>query len=163
MKKIFSHVQTSVRKDWVALLLGLFMLGVGLGQAQAALLDGLFSDLEEGWAEDAAEKGETLTIGDFYQAEVPDAHGPIGTMANHTHNFGEFMFSYRYMNMFMKGTLVGTEGVSDQDVVRPTQAGGLGFRVTPTDMTPTNTCRLWALISWQVIQRSTAFNRSTSR
>jgi len=35
------------------------------------------------------------------------AHGPIGTMGNHTHNFGEFMFSYRYMNMFMKWTLTG--------------------------------------------------------
>ena len=135
MKKFFSHVRMSVRKDWVALCLGLLILGIGLGQAQAALLDGLFSDLEEGWAEDAAEKGETLTIGNFYQAEVPDAHGPIGTMANHTHNFGEFMFSYRYMNMFMKGTLVGTDGVSDQNVVRPTQAGGEGFLVTPTDMT----------------------------
>ena len=125
----------TVRKGWIVLLLVVVTLGAGFGQAQAALLDGLFSDLEEGWAEDAAEKGETLTIGDFYQAEVPDAHGPIGTMANHTHNFGEFMFSYRYMNMFMKGTLNGTDGISDQNVVRPTQAGGEGFLVTPTDMT----------------------------
>ncbi len=138
MTKINSRVRTYVRyvtKGWVVLLISFLTLGIGFGQPQAALLDGLFSDLEESVAEDLAEKGETLTIGNFYQAEVPDAHGPIGTMGNHTHNFGEFMFSYRYMNMFMQGTLVGTEGVSDRDVVTPLNQGGLGYLATPTDMT----------------------------
>jgi hypothetical protein len=135
MTDLNSTVRMTVRKGWIVLLLAVVTLGAGFGRAQAALLDGLFTDLEESLSEDLAEKGETLTLGDFYQAEVPDAHGPIGTMGNHTHNLGEFMFSYRYMNMFMKGTLIGTDGVSDQDVVRPTQLGGEGFLATPTDMT----------------------------
>ena len=129
------HMFPAARMSWVFLLVAALSLGAGWSRAQAALLDGLFSDFEETLAKDLGEKGETLTVGDFYQAEVPDAHGPIGTMGNHTHNMGEFMFSYRYMNMFMQGTLIGTDGISDRDVVTPSQLGGQGFLVTPTDMT----------------------------
>ena len=135
MTKLNWHVYRVAKKSWMMLFIVAIGLEAGLGLSQAALLDGLFTGVEEKVSEDAAEKGETVTIGDFYQAEVPEAHGPIGTMGNHTHNFGEFMFSYRYMNMLMKGTLVGTDGVSDRQVVTPVNQGGFGFLATPTDMT----------------------------
>ena len=31
------------------------------------------------------------------------SHGPIGVMADHTHHKGEWMLSYRFMHMDMKG------------------------------------------------------------
>ena len=34
-------------------------------------------------------------------------------MGDHTHDKGEFMWSYRYMNMFMQGTRNGTDTVTD--------------------------------------------------
>ena len=33
----------------------------------------------------------------------PDAHAPIGVMAEHTHSAGEFMLSYRFAVMNMAG------------------------------------------------------------
>ena len=96
-----SHVRMAGKTSWVGLLLSLFILWGGLSTSNAALLDGIFSGFEETLAEGLKAKGETLTVGDFYSAERPDGHGPIGTMGNHTHNSGEWMFSYRYMNMFM--------------------------------------------------------------
>lgn len=61
----------------------------------------------------------------------PDGHAPIGVMGDHTHEAGEFMFSYRFMRMSMEGSLDGTEDVADADIVSPT---GYGFMVTPTQM-----------------------------
>jgi hypothetical protein len=45
----------------------------------------------------------------------PDAHAPIGVMGEHAHPRGEWMFSYRYMQMVMRGQRDGTssEGASD--------------------------------------------------
>lgn len=93
-------------------------------EAGAALLDELMTPLEKR----LAERGETVTIGNFYTPERPDAHGPIGMMGEHTHNKGEFMFTYRYMYMSMDGMRNGTDRLSNADVLRQ-------FMVTPTDMT----------------------------
>jgi hypothetical protein len=61
-----------------------------------------------------------------------DGHAPIGVMADHTHEKGEIMLSYRYMYMFMEDSRVGTEKVSDWAVVDP--AGPYGYTITPTNM-----------------------------
>ncbi len=69
-------------------------------------------------------------------------HAPIGVMGDHRHGTGEWMFSYRYMRMDMRGTRDGTEGLSPEDIVtrfpnrfagQPMQPGTL--RVVPTAMT----------------------------
>lgn len=41
-----------------------------------------------------------------------DDHAPIGVMADHYHEAGEFMFSYRYMSMSMQGNLDGSRSLS---------------------------------------------------
>ncbi|NES25727.1 MAG: transporter, partial [Symploca sp. SIO3E6] len=57
----------------------------------------------------------------------PDGHAPISVMGEHTHQAGEFMFSYRYMYMRMDGNRDGTDDLSDQEVLQQ-------FPVTPTNM-----------------------------
>jgi hypothetical protein len=52
-------------------------------------------------------------------------------MGDHTHSAGEWMVSYRYMYMQMKGSLDGTAEVPDADVIDPAK---YNFRVTPTEM-----------------------------
>ena len=72
----------------------------------------------------------------------PDSHAPIGVMGDHFHHKGEFMFSYRFMHMSMRGSRDGTGGVSPEAIVTrepnrfanpPMQPPTL--RVVPTDMT----------------------------
>jgi hypothetical protein len=72
----------------------------------------------------------------------PDDHAPIGVMGDHTHQRGEWMFSYRYMVMDMAGNGRGTDSVSRQTIAttvpnrffgRPMQPPTL--RVVPTRMT----------------------------
>lgn len=47
----------------------------------------------------------------------PDSHAPIGVMADHVHQEGEWMFSYRYMHMAMEGNRDGSNRVSTADVL----------------------------------------------
>ena len=102
-------------KPGIILVCFLFsMTWVGTQGGHAALLDGLFDDVEESLAERLAKKGEKLTTGNFYTDDKPNAHGPIGMMGDHTHEAGEMMFSYRFMHMFMEGTRHGTESITDQ-------------------------------------------------
>lgn len=54
-------------------------------------------------------------------------HGPIGVMGEHNHAAGEWMLSYRFMFMSMKGNRDGTERVSTSDVLAE-------FAVSPTAM-----------------------------
>ncbi|MGJ8671429.1 transporter [Rubritalea sp.] len=54
-----------------------------------------------------------------------DGHAPIGIMADHTHNAGEWMFSYRYMKMHMDGLYDGDSKISP---------GNTGYMVVPTEM-----------------------------
>jgi hypothetical protein len=58
----------------------------------------------------------------------PDSHAPFGVAMDHTHEAGEFMFSYGYMYMKMNGLRIGTEKVTAQEVLE------LGYPATPTDM-----------------------------
>jgi hypothetical protein len=111
---------------WMIVLLICFAT---IGQTQAALLEGVMSEWEELIAGKVAEKGEKLITGNFYTAEKPNAHGPIGMMGEHTHDKGEVMFSYRYMHMFMQETRNGTNTVTDA------QGRALvGSMVSPTSM-----------------------------
>ncbi len=59
-----------------------------------------------------------------------DSHAPIGVMGDHTHEAGEFMWSYRLMYMQMDGNRDGTNRLAPSDILRP--AGQ--FMVTPLDM-----------------------------
>lgn len=46
----------------------------------------------------------------------PDAHAPIGVMGEHVHKAGEFMVSYRFMQMRMEDNYRGTDKLSDSEV-----------------------------------------------
>lgn len=46
----------------------------------------------------------------------PDGHAPIGVMGDHTHHKGEVMFSYKYMPMWMKGSINEREGISNATI-----------------------------------------------
>jgi hypothetical protein len=62
----------------------------------------------------------------------PDGHAPIGVVGDHTHEAGEFMFSYRFMRMSMDGNLDGGDEVSPEEITRPD--GPYGFMVAPLEM-----------------------------
>lgn len=90
-----------------------------------------------------------------------DGHAPIGVMAEHTHNAGEWMVSFRYMRMEMNQNYMGDSEISDRQVITPTAMGGEGFLVTPTSMTtemfmgglmyaPTNEITLMAMVPYIV-------------
>lgn len=61
----------------------------------------------------------------------PDGHAPIGVMGDHTHEKGEVMLSYRSMWMGMDGSRVGSNEVSNDQILSP---AGYNFRVTPKRM-----------------------------
>lgn len=61
-----------------------------------------------------------------------DSHAPIGVMADHRHEPGEVMLSYRYMFMNMAGSRIGTDAVADENIVAPPP--GLDYTVTPVEM-----------------------------
>lgn len=46
-----------------------------------------------------------------------DSHAPIGVMGDHMHSKGDFMFSYRFMRMNMKGNRDGTNNLSPEQIV----------------------------------------------
>jgi hypothetical protein len=47
-----------------------------------------------------------------------DSHGPVGVMGEHMHKEGEWMFSYRYMQMEMHGNLEGSNSLSIDEVLQ---------------------------------------------
>lgn len=113
----------------ISFFVALILVTGQVGQAHAALLDGKLTGIEESLAEHISKNGEQLKLGNFYTAEKPNAHGPIGMMGDHTHEKGEIMFSYRYMHMYMQGSRNGTNQITDA------QARALGgFAVSPTSM-----------------------------
>lgn len=57
----------------------------------------------------------------------PDGHAPISVMGDHYHKKGEFMFSYRYMPMWMDGNLQSTDDISNEDIYQ-------NFMVAPQKM-----------------------------
>jgi hypothetical protein len=71
-----------------------------------------------------------------------DDHAPIGVMADHYHEAGEFMFSYRYMSMSMEGNLVGGDSITPTQIATTVPNRFFGqpmqpptLRVVPTQMT----------------------------
>ena len=56
-----------------------------------------------------------------------DGHAPISVMGDHYHKKGEFMFSYRFMPMWMKGNVQSTEDISNKDIYQ-------NFMVAPQEM-----------------------------
>jgi hypothetical protein len=85
-------------------------------------------------------------------------------MGDHMHKAGEWMLSYRFMTMTMKGNRIGTEDVSPEQIVTtvPNQfAPPATLRVVPTEMTmdmhmfglmyaPSNWLTLMAMASYQI-------------
>ncbi|MCY4342300.1 MAG: hypothetical protein OXE83_01825 [Gammaproteobacteria bacterium] len=63
-----------------------------------------------------------------------DDHAPIGVMADHRHDKGEWMFSYRAMLMTMAGNRDGTQGLAPDQLLR---SGSGAYRVAPLEMTMT--------------------------
>lgn len=71
-----------------------------------------------------------LTLGGAVLADGlsrPDSHAPIGVMADHMHSEGEWMLSYRYMGMQMKGNRSNTDRVSTDEVLQD-------YMVAPLEM-----------------------------
>ena len=68
----------------------------------------------------------------FEKLARADGHAPISIMADHTHNAGEWMLSYRYMLMDMDGMYRGNHSVSPTQVFTNTPDN---YNVTPTRMT----------------------------
>jgi len=69
-------------------------------------------------------------------------HAPIGVMGDHRHKKGEFMFSYRFMQMNMAGNRSGTNNLSNEEIVTNVDNRFFGtpgqpatVRVVPTKMT----------------------------
>ncbi|MFT6746158.1 MAG: hypothetical protein ACJAZ2_000496 [Glaciecola sp.] len=57
-----------------------------------------------------------------------DDHAPIGVMGDHVHSVGEWMVSYRYMDMSMKGNLQKSDGITDMEIYQ-------SYMVSPQEMT----------------------------
>lgn len=71
----------------------------------------------------------------------PDAHAPLGVMAEHMHKAGEIMFSYRFMQMSMQVNRDGKHDLSSEEIVTGTPNRFFGMpmqpptlRVVPTRM-----------------------------
>lgn len=84
----------------------------------------------------------TSATGRANEFSRPDDHAPISVMGDHFHEAGEFMFSYRYMQMDMQDNAIGRDHVSPETIAttvanpffgRPMQPPTL--RVVPTEMT----------------------------
>lgn len=78
------------------------------------------------------------SFGDTVRA---DSHAPIGVMGDHTHQAGEFMFSYRFMSMTMDGNRSGSDFLSPLDIATSVPNRFFGspmqpptLRVVPLDM-----------------------------
>lgn len=71
-----------------------------------------------------------------------DSHAPIGVMGDHMHHKGEWMLSYRFMTMEMKGNRKGSSSISRNEIAttEPNPFFGIPgqpptLRVVPTEMT----------------------------
>jgi hypothetical protein len=63
-----------------------------------------------------------------WSASRPDSHAPLGVMGDHVHGRGEWMLSYRFMPMAMRGNVDGTNGVALQQIFDQ------GYMVAPRRM-----------------------------
>ncbi len=53
---------------------------------------------------------------DQWSSGRPDGHAPISVMGDHYHKKGDIMLSYRYMPMWMKGNLRGSDDISNENL-----------------------------------------------
>ncbi len=70
----------------------------------------------------------TLAQDSLWTSGRPDGHAPVGVMGDHYHHTGQVMISYRYMPMFMKGNLSGSDEISDESIYQ-------NYMVSPQKMT----------------------------
>lgn len=61
------------------------------------------------------------------------SHAPIGVMADHQHAAGEWMLSYRYMDMTMKGMREGGDSVTSAEITGTMMSPG-DYMVAPVSM-----------------------------
>lgn len=73
-----------------------------------------------------------LLLAHPWTAGRPDGHAPLGVMGDHMHGKGEWMASYRYMSMDMKGL---RSGSTDATVSSQLMSGGGIYGMVPTKMT----------------------------
>ena len=64
----------------------------------------------------------------------PDSHAPIGVMGDHMHKEGEYMISYRYMNMEMEGLINGSNSISEIGSLSHKRGDGTTYRIIPDSM-----------------------------
>ena len=69
-----------------------------------------------------------------WTASRPDGHAPISVMGDHMHAMGEWMVSYRYMTMDMKGLLKGSDDVNTNSQIGTMMMPG-DYMMVPTEMT----------------------------
>jgi hypothetical protein len=87
--------------------------------------------------------GDSMSLNsDGLKAVRSDSHAPIGVMGEHMHNKGEWMLSYRYMNMNMDGNRIGDSSVSSETIIATTANRFFGIagqpanlRIVPLEMT----------------------------
>lgn len=75
--------------------------------------------------------------GDGGETNYASDHAPIGVMADHRHEQGEWMLSYRFMGMDMSGNRDGTNAISSDEIastVPNSNAPPATLRIVPTDM-----------------------------
>ncbi|MEJ2682550.1 MAG: transporter [Gammaproteobacteria bacterium] len=68
----------------------------------------------------------------------PDSHAPIGVMGDHLHKQGEWMISYRFMQMRMENNIQGSHALSPDEIVTQISnpnAPPPTVRVVPVNMT----------------------------
>ncbi|MDB2385363.1 transporter [Polaribacter sp.] len=70
----------------------------------------------------------TLAQESEWTSARPDGHAPISVMGDHYHKKGEVMLSYRYMPMWMKGSLQSSDDVSNDDIYE-------NYMIAPQKMT----------------------------
>jgi len=62
-----------------------------------------------------------------WSSNRPDGHGPISIMGDHTHSKGEWMISYRFMNMTSDGLIQNRSKIAEQKVLEK-------FMMSPREM-----------------------------
>ena len=84
----------------------------------------------------------TAHEGDGGNVTYATDHAPIGVMMDHRHKKGEVMLSYRYMNMEMDGSRIGTNSITPEETATTVANPFFGvtgqpptLRVVPTNMT----------------------------
>ena len=99
-----------------------------------------------------------LIICNFVHADSPkphhtDSHAPIGVMGDHAHKSGEWMLSYRFMAMDMRGLQSGIIDLETADVLKdfvlvPTQMG-MKMHMFGIMFAPHDKITLMAMTSYQ--------------